>query len=376
MKRKRDYYEILDVPRDALDEEIKKSYRQSAMSSHPDRNPDDEEAGERFKEATEAYEVLSDPEKRSVYDHYGHAGLEGARFWGSREGVAFSSFHDLFEGLFGFGVSSGAHRRAAAGDDLGYDLKISFHEAAFGAAKEIEVPKLEGCPRCGGSGAKKGFQKHVCRTCGGTGQTVRSQGFFRVAATCSSCRGSGELNPHPCDECGGSGSVRVSEKIQVRIPPGVDSGMQLRVTGKGEQGRNGGPPGNLFVRIHVEEHELFERQGEDIFYRLPVSFVDAALGKTIEVPTLEGSEKVHIKKGTQPGDRLTLRGKGIPSLRGGRGRGDQVVIIDVTIPTRLTRKQERLLKEFAELGAKGGNGKSRPRPHSQEQDIEAPASHG
>lgn len=372
MKSKRDYYEILNIARDARHEEIKKSYRQLALKYHPDRNPGERETEESFREATEAYEVLRDPDKRRIYDHYGHAGLEGIGFHGFSEDSAFSSFQDFFDNFFGFGGRSRWSRRATAGADLGYDLKISFHDAAFGVEKEIEVPRLERCERCNGSGVEKGFEKDSCRTCGGTGRITRSQGFIRLASTCPNCRGSGEVNLHPCEECKGSGRTEVMEKIHLKIPPGVDSGMELRVAGKGEKGRDGGLPGDLFIRIFIEKHEIFKRQGEDVVCRLAVSFVDAALGTTLEVPTLEGSEKVHIPKGTQPGDRLTLKGKGIPILS---GRGDQIVIIDVRIPTRLTRKQQKLLKEFAELEAKSGNGKSYPRSYSQDEDIEAPASH-
>lgn len=376
MKNKRDYYEILGIQRDVHDEEIKKSYRQLALRYHPDRNPGRREAEERFMEATEAYEVLIDPEKRRIYDRYGHVGLEGSAFQGFRQDFAFSSFHDLFEDFFGWGDRPRSSRRAVAGADLRYDLTIGFYEAAFGAEKEIHVSRMEECAGCSGSGVERGFQKDPCRSCGGTGRITRSQGFIRVATTCPHCGGSGQVNPHPCEECRGSGRVQAPEKIRLKIPQGVGSGMELRVTGKGERGLHGGPPGDLFVRIRVEDHGFFQRDGEDIVCRLPVSFVDAALGATVEVRTLEGVEKIRIRKGTQPGERLRLQGKGIPRLRG-RGRGDQIVIVDVRIPTRLSRKQRKLLRDFALLGARSGSGKSKSRTyHREEKHVEQPpASH-
>ncbi|RLC53587.1 MAG: molecular chaperone DnaJ [Candidatus Cloacimonadota bacterium] len=358
MNDKRDYYEILGVNRNVSEEEIKKSYRRLALKYHPDRNPGDRDAEERFKEAAEAYEVLRDPEKRNIYDRYGHAGLQGTGFQGFRGfDDIFSSFGDIFEDFFGFGSGSRSRRRARKGADLQYDLKISFLDAAFGKEKEIEVPKVQTCQSCGGTGVERGFQREACRACGGTGQIVRSQGFMRVATTCSNCGGSGEFITHPCEECRGIGRVQVKKEINVKIPPGVNSGMSLRLSGEGERSSNGGPPGDLYVQIHVEEHEFFERHEDDIICRVPVSFVDAALGTTLEIPTLEGSEKMHIPGGTQPGDMLRLRGKGIPRLRG-QGRGDHVVMVDVRIPKNLSKEQEELLREFARMEMEERNNKS------------------
>jgi molecular chaperone DnaJ len=371
MNIERDYYEILHIGRNASREEIKKSYRQLALRYHPDRNGTENE--ERFKEVSEAYEVLSDPEKRRIYDRFGHAGLEGAGFRGFRGEPAFGSFQDFFEELFGFSGRFRSPRRPMAGADLGYDLTIGFHEAAFGVEKEIEIPRAEACGRCSGSGVEKGFRKERCRTCAGSGRIIRSQGFIRVAVACPYCGGSGEWNPRPCEECSGSGRVQGKERIRVNIPAGVSSGIDLRVKGKGEEGRYGGDNGDLLIRIHVEVHPLFERQGDDVISRVSVSFVDAALGTDMEVVTLDGSQKVHIGKGTQPGTMLTLQGKGIPRP-GGRGRGDQIVRVDVRIPTRLTRKQERLLKEFAGSASKRGNGRSRPRSRSYPRDKDAETS--
>jgi molecular chaperone DnaJ len=349
MKHKRDYYEILAVDRNCSEEEIKKNYRRMALKYHPDRNPGDKEAEERFKEAAEAYDVLRDPEKRQIYDHYGHAGLQGTGFRGFTDfDDIFSSFGDIFEDFFGFGSRSRSRRRASKGADLRYDLKIGFLEAAFGKEKEIEVPKIKTCRRCEGSGVEPGYQKDICHTCKGTGRIRISQGLIRVSIMCSKCGGTGEVITQPCKECRGAGRVKAKYKINVKIPPGINSGMSLRLNGEGEQSSNGGPPGDLYVQIYVEEHEFFARQEDDIICHIPVSFVDAALGTTLEIPTLEGSEKIHLPKGTQPGDILRLRGKGIPRLHED-GRGDQIVMVDVRIPKDLSRRQEKLLREFAGL---------------------------
>jgi molecular chaperone DnaJ len=349
MNQKRDYYEILSISKNASGEEIKKSYRRLALKYHPDRNPGDKETEEHFKEAAEAYEVLRDPEKREIYDHYGHAGLQGTGFQGFRDfDDIFSSFGDIFEDFFGFGSGLRSRRQARKGSDLQHDLKLSFFEAAFGVRKEIEIPKVETCHRCDGSGVEPGFQKEICQDCEGRGQIVRSQEFIRVATTCSNCGGTSEVTIHPCKDCRGSGRARVTKKIKLNIPPGVKTGMNLRLSGEGEQSFNGGPPGDLYVQINVELHEFFERDGDDVICRVPVSFVNAALGTTVEISTLEGIEKMLIPEGTQPGDILRLRGRGIPRM-GGQGRGDQIVIVDIKIPQNLSKDQKELLREFTSL---------------------------
>ncbi|MBW1678239.1 MAG: molecular chaperone DnaJ [Deltaproteobacteria bacterium] len=358
MNDKRDCYDILGVSRNASEEEIKKSYRRLALKYHPDRNPGDKEAEERFKEAAEAYEVLRDPEKREIYDHYGHAGLQGTGFHGFKGfDDIFSSFGDIFEDLFGFGGGFRSRRTARKGADLQCKLKLSFLDAALGVEKEIEVPRVETCHSCDGTGVETGFHNETCGACGGKGQIVRSQGFIRVATTCSNCGGTGEIITHPCKECRGIGRVQVKKEINVNVPPGVNTGINLRLRGQGERSSNGGPPGDLYVQISVEGHDFFERQGDDIICRVAVSVVDAALGTTIEIPTLEGTEKMHIPAGTQHGDILRLRGRGIPKMKG-QGRGDQIVMVDVRIPTNLNRRQEELLKEFASLEMEERNERS------------------
>ena len=347
--RKRDYYEVLGVDRGATLEDIKKSYRRLAFKHHPDRNPGDKQSEELFKEAAEAYEVLRDPQKRQIYDQYGHAGLQGTGFQGFRGfDDIFSSFGDIFEEFFGFGAGFRSRTRPEQGTDLRYNLTISFLEAAFGKEADLDVPRFESCDRCRGSGVEPGHEPETCQACGGRGQITRSQGFFRISTTCPQCRGAGRLIKNPCTACTGFGRVETTRKIKAHIPPGVTTGTRLRVRGEGEAGLHGGPPGDLYIHIFVESHDLFEREGDDVICRLPVSFVQAALGATLEVPTLEGQETVSIARGTQPGEVIRLRGKGIPHLRG-MGRGDQLVVVDVRTPTDLTPRQEELLRELAEL---------------------------
>ncbi len=349
MSTKRDYYEILSVSRSATDDELKASYRKLALKYHPDRNPNDKAAEEHFKEAAEAYEVLHDPQKRAVYDQYGHAGLEGSGFsgFGGFEDI-FSSFGDIFEDFFGFGNRRRSKSRAQRGADLRYDLTLSFMEAAFGTETEITVEKMEFCPECNGSRCEPGTSPETCRHCGGAGQVSRSQGFFTVRTTCPVCRGEGQSIPHPCSNCRGEGQVRISKKVSVKIPAGVDNGSRLRLTGEGQSGAQGGPPGDLYVFIYVEPHDFFQRHDTDIICKIPISFVQATLGDTISVPTLNGNKKLPIPKGTQPGHVFHLHGEGIASLRTGK-RGDEIIQVDVRTPTHLTKKQEALLKEFAEL---------------------------
>jgi molecular chaperone DnaJ len=349
MLAKRDYYEVLGVNRNADETTIKKAYRKFALQFHPDRNPGDKEAEERFKEAAEAYDVLRDPQKRNIYDQFGHQGLEGSGFSGfSGFDDIFSSFGDIFEDFFGFGGARRSRSRTQRGNDLRYDMSLSFMEAAFGTETEIDVDKMEACQACGGSGCRPGTQPETCGHCRGTGQVTRSQGFFTVRTTCSACRGVGRVIGDPCDECRGNGKVRIRKKVAVKIPAGVDAGSRLRLTGEGEAGAYGGPPGDLYVFIHVEPHEFFDRNNSDVICRVPVSFIQAALGEKIKVPTLTGSKKITLKKGSQPGDVMRLHGEGIPSLRNGV-RGDQLIQFDIRTPTNLSKKQEELLKQFAKL---------------------------
>ena len=350
---KRDYYEILGVPRNANESEVKKAYRQLALQYHPDRNPGDKAAEEKFKEASEAYEVLRDPNKRELYDRYGHEGLSRTGFSGFAgfEDI-FSSFGDIFEDFFGFG---GGHRRSAGprkGPDFRYDLTISFMDAALGKEMEIEIERLETCGTCKGSGAKPGTKKENCPACRGTGQVTHSQGFFTLRTTCSRCRGQGFFIPHPCGECRGSGKVKRPKKIPTKIPAGVDSGSRLKVTGEGGEGERGGRSGDLYVVLHVEPHPFFERHDDDILCQIPISFVQAALGEEVEVPTLSGTKKLTIPPGIQSGQIITLRGQGIPHLDG-YGKGDQHVQVNVKVPTNLNKRQKDLLKEFAGLEGKG-----------------------
>ena len=349
MTTKRDYYEVLGIDRNAEENEIKASYRKLALKYHPDRNPDDKEAEESFKEAAEAYAVLRDPEKRGIYDQYGHQGLQGTGFSGFRGfDDIFSSFGDIFEEFFGFGGRRRSRTAARRGADLRYDLTISFMDAAFGVETEIEIAKLESCPSCQGTGCESGTTPEDCRHCGGSGQISRSQGFFSIRTTCPYCQGEGRTIPHPCPECRGTGQVEENKKVSVKIPAGVDRGSRLRLTNEGESGTRGGPPGDLYIFINVEPHEFFKRNNLDVICQIPISFVQAALGDEIPVPTLNGDKKLRISKGTQPGEVFRFRGEGIPSLRG-YGRGDQIMEVVVKTPTNLNKKQEALLKEFAKL---------------------------
>ncbi len=350
---KKDYYEILGVPRNAGEPEIKKAYRQLAFQCHPDRNPGDKACEEKFKEASEAYEVLRDPEKRDLYDRYGHEGLSRTGFSGFAgfEDI-FSSFGDIFEDFFGFG---GTRRRPAGprkGPDFRYDLTISFMDAAQGKEKEIDIERLETCANCKGTGAQPGSKKETCPSCRGTGQTTHSQGFFTLRTTCSRCRGQGTITPLPCSECRGTGKTKKSRKISLKIPPGVDSGSRLKVTGEGGEGERGGRPGDLYVVLHVETHPFFERHEDDIICQIPISFVQAALGEEIEVPGLNGNKKLTIPPGTQSGQVFSLRGQGIPHLDG-FGRGDEHVQVTIKVPTKLNKHQKELLKEFAAMEGKG-----------------------
>jgi len=349
MADKRDYYEILGVDSNATDDELKAAYRKLALKYHPDRNPGDKEAEDNFKEAADAYGVLQDEQKRRIYDQYGHQGLEGSGFsgFGGFEDI-FSSFGGIFEDLFG--MDSGRRRRSRSqrGSDLRYDLSLTFMEGAFGTEKAIDLEKMEICPSCEGSACEPGTRPETCGQCQGTGQVSRNQGFFTVRTTCPHCRGRGQSIPHPCTRCRGAGQVMAKKTVTVKIPPGVDTGSRLRLTAEGEAGSSGGGPGDLYVFIHVEPHEVFERDETDVICQLQISFVQACLGDSIKVATLQGKTTLDVPKGTQPGDVLRLSGEGIPSLRHGT-RGDQIIEIQIKTPTSLTKKQISLLKEFDRL---------------------------
>ena len=349
MAAKRDYYDVLGVDRSASESDLKKAYRKLALKFHPDRNPGDQKAEEKFKEAAEAYDVLRDAKKRQIYDQFGHQGLEGSGFsgFGGFDDI-FSSFGDIFEDFFGFGGGRRSRGRVNRGADLRYDMQLSFMEAAFGTEKEIDVEKAEACIECEGTGAAPGTGVETCPQCNGSGQVGRSQGFFTVRTTCGQCRGQGQVIANPCQSCRGQGKVLARKTVSVRIPAGVDNGSRLRLTGEGEAGAHGGPQGDLYVFIHAQEHEFFKRDDTHVICQIPISFVQAALGDAISIPTLNGETILDIPKGTQPGAVFRIRGEGIPSLRNGH-RGDQIVQVAVKTPTHLNKKQVALLKEFASL---------------------------
>lgn len=345
----RDYYEILGLERTATQEEIKRAYRKLALKYHPDRNPDDPQAEDKFKEAAAAYDVLQDEEKRARYDRFGHAGVQGGQHFSSNEDI-FSHFSDIFGDLFGFSRMGGAGRanRAQAGADLRYNLEISFREAAKGGEVKISVPRHVTCGECGGSGAAPGTQPVTCPQCGGLGQVRRSQGFFQVAMPCPECHGTGRIIQTPCPKCRGAGVEEQVRELAVHIPAGVDSGNRLRLRGEGEPGVNGGPPGDLFVVLHVAEDKDFERQGQDLFISREISFVKAALGGKIEVPTLDRPISLEVPKGTQSGQIFRIKDGGLP-YPGQARRGSLLVELKVLIPTRLSAAQEKLLREFESL---------------------------
>jgi molecular chaperone DnaJ len=350
MSAKRDYYDVLGVQREATQEDIKKAYRRLARQYHPDVSSE-QDAEARFKEINEAYEVLSDTEKRSTYDRYGHAG-PGMGGFGFESGFRdpFDIFEEVFGGGFGFRTTT-ARRGPRRGADLRYELRLTFEEAVFGAEKELEVTRHEVCPRCNGSGAEPGTTPVRCTECGGTGQVRRVQrsilGSFVSVTTCPVCQGEGETIPIPCTRCNGQKRVYVTRKRSVTIPPGVDDGTQIRVTGEGEMGTQGGPPGNLYVVLEVEPHPIFQRRGDDILVELSVNVAQAALGAEVKVPTLEGEETLTIPTGTQSGAVLRLREKGVPHLKR-NGRGDELVMMRVAVPTKLTREQKNLMKQLGE----------------------------
>ena len=348
----RDYYEILGVAKDSPDEEIKKAYRKLALKYHPDRNPDDPEAEQKFKEAAEAYDVLRDAEKRARYDRYGHAGMNGGGFGGgfSNADDVFAHFSDIFGDLFGFAAGGSRSRgpRPQAGSDLRYNLSISFRQAAKGDEVTLRLPKKVSCDECGGTGAAPGTKPESCRHCGGSGQMRQSQGFFQISVPCPVCHGEGQIIPKPCPKCKGAGAVQEIRELSVRVPAGVDNGNRLRLRGEGEPGLYGGPPGDLYVVIHVEADEVFSRQGQDIIVQHEITFVQAALGDKVEVPTLDEPVTLDIPRGTQGGEVFRLTDKGLPYL-GNNHTGDLLVQIRVVTPTSISKKQEELLREFARL---------------------------
>jgi molecular chaperone DnaJ len=349
---KRDYYEVLGVERQATDQEIKSAYRKLALKFHPDRNPGDHRAEEAFKEAAEAYAVLADRDKRGLYDRFGHAGVAGAGAGaGGFDPKIFADFSDIFSGLgdvFGLGDIFGQRRRRGGpqrGSDLRYDLEISFEESATGAETSIQIPREETCETCKGSGAAEGTTAETCGQCRGSGQLRFQQGFLTVARPCPNCRGTGKTIAKPCQSCRGAGRIGRERKLTVKIPAGIATGQRLRLYGEGEHGSAGGPPGDLYVVVHVQEHSFFHREEDDLFCEMPMSFPTLALGGSIKVPTLNGREELHVPAGTQPGSRFKLRGKGMPHVNG-RGHGDLHVIARVAVPKKLTKEQKHLLEEL------------------------------
>ena len=354
---KRDYYEVLGVPKSVTPDELKKAYRKIALKYHPDRNPGDKKAEDKFKEATEAYEVLGDAEKRARYDRFGHAaegmGDPNAGFGAGGFGDIFG---DIFSEFFGGGAAGGRGRRGSQrgerGSDLQYNMEVNFEEAAFGHTTEIEVPRLEACDSCGGLGARSEKDIEVCGGCQGTGQQRVQQGFFSVSTTCARCGGQGRVIRNPCPKCYGKTRITKTRRLRVNIPAGVDTGSRIKLSSEGEHGFNGGPPGDLYIVLHVKAHSIFEREGADLFCEVPISFTQAALGTEIDVPTLEGEARLKIPPATQTHKTFRMRNKGVAQIRGG-GRGDLHVRVVVETPSNLTQRQQELLEEFESISREG-----------------------
>jgi molecular chaperone DnaJ len=363
---KKDFYEVLGVNRDASEDEIKKAYRKLAMKYHPDRNPENPTAEGKFKEAKEAYEILSDAQKRAAYDQYGHAGIDPqAGFGGGGQG--FGNFADAFGGIFdeifgGRGGRNGNHGGAYRGADLRYNLEITLEQAAKGTETKIRIPTMEICETCRGSGAKPGTEARACPSCGGSGQLHLQQGFFSIQQTCSRCHGSGRFIADPCEECHGNGRVKKHKMLAVKIPAGVDEGDRIRLSGEGEHGVNGGPPGDLYVQVHLKPHTVFAREHNDLHCEVPISFTTAALGGEIEIPTLDGAANFNVPPETQTGRVFRLRGKGIKGLRS-HTHGDLLCHMVVETPVRLTDRQKELLRELEEV-SRGQDGKHHPKAQS------------
>jgi len=345
---KRDYYEILGVAKTATDKELKKAYKRLAMKCHPDRNPDDASAVDKFKELQEAYDVLGDEQKRGAYDQYGHAGVDQSRGGGGPQDFG-DVFGDMFGDIFGGGGGGGRGRQRgpARGADLRYNMELTLEEAVKGVSKDIQVPSLQGCDDCHGSGAKKGTSAHTCGTCHGQGQVQMRQGFFAVQQACPTCRGKGKIIKDPCRTCYGEGRYEKTKTLAVKIPAGVDTGDRIRLTGEGEAGETGAPKGDLYVQVHVKEHAIFERDGNNLYCEVPISFSNAALGGDIEVPTLDGKVKLKVASETQSGRMFRLRGKGVKSVRS-HSTGDLICKVVVETPVKLTEHQRKLLREFDE----------------------------
>jgi molecular chaperone DnaJ len=359
---KRDYYEVLGVSRNSSEAELKQAFRRLAMKYHPDRNPGDTDAEHRFKEAKEAFEVLSDAQKRTAYDQFGHAGVDPSMGGGGGFGAGMGGFADAFSDIFGdiFGGGRSGGPRVRRGADLQYNLDLTLEDAVAGKMVKVRIPTLVGCQTCDGSGARPGTQPQACPTCGGAGQVRMQQGFFSIQQTCPRCRGSGSIVTDPCPECHGAGRLQEHKTLSVRVPPGVDTGDRIRLAGEGEMGEQGGPPGDLYVEIRVKPHPIFQRQGADLYCEVPINMVTAALGGELEVPTLEGRLKLKIPAGTQTQKLFRMRGKGVKPVRAG-SHGDLICRVVVETPVKLTGEQRELMQKLAVSFEKGG------RKHSPQQ---------